>query len=99
MRLAIIDQKLHISCPTHCASIVIEPARSADYGETVITLQAVGLARTEICLPRTEAWVWKGDAEGAIRVAELALDWVRRLPEVGNYFGQAKRPESADAAA
>jgi hypothetical protein len=86
MRLAIIEQKLHLTSPARGSSIMIEPARSADYGETVITLEAIGLARTEISLPTQEGWVWKGDAEGAIRIAELALGWVRRLPEVGSFF-------------
>jgi hypothetical protein len=86
MRLAIIDQQLHLTSPTRHAHIVIQPLRSAEYGETVISLQAVGLAPTEISLPPSDAWVWKGDPEGAIRIAELALGWVRNLPEVGSFF-------------
>lgn len=100
MKLAIIEQTFLLTFPPTSAQIKVYPMRALGHDCTVLEVQAVGLPRTELTgLPSTAEWVWRGDVEGAKRIADQVLAWVHAIPDLESYFPVSSRAQAVATAA
>ncbi|MBK9497555.1 MAG: hypothetical protein IPO08_24135 [Xanthomonadales bacterium] len=78
MHLAIDAPALVITLNDQISRLTIYPRRSESHLETLIRLNAVGIAASELLIHNTDpTWIWLGDLDTAKTVAANVLEHLR----------------------
>jgi hypothetical protein len=98
MHLAIDAPALVITLNDQISRLTIYPRRSESHLETLIRLNAVGIAASELLIHNTDpTWIWLGDLDTAKTVAANVLEHLRELPELDALFSQCHDSSPATA--